>query len=210
MIYQILSKGKATVLFLLLVTFTQAQENLVLDSLNTKIIGSAGLNTNLNKIHMTGEIVDNTSEVFEKGYVYSTSEEQPTVNDSKIIVKSSDSVFETELEDLQMDAIYYLRPFAIVNNKTIYGTLSVIDTSKQSNIDIDTKNRIKTYPNPSTNFISLSGLMETKNYTIYSMAGKELARGSVYYNNKIDVRFLDKGLYLLKLADIEIIKFIKS
>jgi hypothetical protein len=210
MIYQILSKGQATVLFLLLVTFTQAQENLVLDSLNTKIIGSAGLNINLNKIHMTGEILDNTSEVFEKGYVYSTSEEQPTVNDSKIIAESSDSVFETELEDLQMDAIYYLRPFAIVNNKTIYGTLSVIDTSMQSNIDIDTKNRIKTYPNPSTNFISLSGLMETKNYTIYSMAGKELARGSVYYNNKIDVRFLDKGLYLLKLADIEIIKFIKS
>ena len=52
--------------------------------------------------------------------------------------------------------------------------------------------------------------METKSYIIYSTAGKELARGSVYYNNKIDVRFLEKGLYLLKLANIEIIKFIKA
>ena len=52
--------------------------------------------------------------------------------------------------------------------------------------------------------------METKNYIIYNMTGKELVRGSISYNNKIDVRFLDNGLYLLKLEDFEIIKFIKE
>ena len=209
MFHQILSKGHTIALFLLFITLTQAQENSDSDFSPAKIIGSAGLNINVNKIDMTGEILDNTSEVFEKGYVYSTSKDQPTTGDSKIVVESSENVFETELGDLQIDAVYYLRPFAILDNKTIYGSVSVIDTSKESNIDIDTKNRIKTYPNPSTNFISLSGLMETKNYVIYSTSGKELVRGSVYYN-KIDVRFLDQGLYLLKLADIEIIKFIKS
>jgi hypothetical protein len=159
---------------------------------------------------MTGEILDNTSEIIEKGFVYSTLENLPTVNDTKISVEGSESLFKTELGDLLSDTVYYLRPFATINNVTIYGSLTIIDTSKESNINIDTKSRIKTYPNPSTNFISLAGLMETKNYIIYSTTGKELARGSVSYNNKIDVRFLDKGLYLLKLANIEIIKFIKA
>ncbi|MGC1204518.1 MAG: T9SS type A sorting domain-containing protein [Flavobacteriaceae bacterium] len=203
-------KVNSVILFLLFISFTHGQENSELVLSSAKIIGSAGLNSTIDKIDMTGEILENTSEIIEKGFVYSTSEKLPTINDTKIAVESSESLFKTELGDLLSDTVYYLRPFATIDNITIYGGLTIIDTSKQSNIDIDTKSRIKTYPNPSTNFISLAGLMETKSYIIYSTAGKELARGSVYYNNKIDVRFLEKGLYLLKLANIEIIKFIKA
>ena len=203
-------KVNSVILFLLFISFTNAQEKSQLVLSSTKIIGSAGLNSTVDKIDMTGEILENTSEIIEKGFVYSTSENLPTINDIKITVESSENLFKTELGDLLSDTVYYLRPFARIDNITIYGGLTIIDTSKQSNIDIDSKSRIKTYPNPSTNFISLAGLMETKDYIIYSTAGKELARGSVYYNNKIDVRFLKKGLYLLKLANIEIIKFIKA
>ncbi len=203
-------KVNPVLLFLLFISFTHAQENSELVLSSGKIIGSAGLNSTVDKIDMTGEILENTFEIIEKGFVYSTSENLPTINDTKIAVESSESLFKTELGDLLSDTVYYLRPFATIDHITIYGGLTVIDTSKQSNIDIDTKSRIKTYPNPSTNFISLAGLMEEKDYIIYSTAGKELARGSVYYNNKIDIRFLEKGLYLLKLANIEIIKFIKA
>lgn len=210
MIPQKFFKVNAVILFLLFISITNAQENSELDLTPAKVIGSAGLNSTVDKIDMTGEVLENTYEIIEKGFVYSTYETLPTITDTKISIESSESVFKTELGDLLNDTVYYLRPFATFDNTTIYGGLIIIDTSKQSNIDIDEKNRIKTYPNPSTNFISLAGLLETKNYIIYNTAGKELARGTVYYNNKIDIRFLEKGLYLLKLANIEIIKFIKA
>lgn len=206
--------------FLFFTVLIQAQTNIpVVGQLTSKIkgielpnvTGSAGLNNTTNEIDMTGEIIDTKeSAVIEMGFVYSTSVELPTISDTKITVEMGNETFSNALGNLLNNTIYYVRPYATSVNGTSYGNLSTIDTSTLSNIKIDLKARIKTYPNPSTSYISLSGLMETKNYIIYNMTGKELMRGSISYNNKIDVRFLNNGLYLLKLEDFEIIKFIKE
>lgn len=216
---QILSKGILTMLCLFFIAFAQAQvasksieesDNAIKADRPT-VIGSAGLNNATNEIDMTGEIIDDKGHgVIEKGFVYSTSEKLPTVINTKIIVENSEGTFSNKLSDISSNTIYYVRPYVTTALGTFYGSLTSIDTSTESNIDVALKARIKTYPNPSTNYISLAGLMETKNYIVYSMTGKELARGSIAYNNKIDVRFLENGLYLLKLDGFEIIRFIKE
>ena len=42
------------------------------------------------------------------------------------------------------------------------------------------------------------------------MQGKQVLRGTITADNKIEVKFLTKGMYLLKLENFEIIKFIKE
>jgi hypothetical protein len=216
---QTLSKGILIVPCLLFALFTQAQgtSKLAQEKSNIaktdapNVIGSAGLNNTAKEIDMTGEVIDDKDAiVIERGFVYSTSEKLPTVLDTKVIAESSEGTFSNKLSDILTNTIYYIRPYATTVNGTYYGSLNIVDTSTQSNIDVNSKAKLKTYPNPSTNYISLSGLMETKNYIIYNMTGKELARGSVSYNNKIDVRFLANGVYLLKLDDFEIIRFVKE
>ncbi|WP_308992508.1 T9SS type A sorting domain-containing protein [Mariniflexile litorale] len=213
------SKIILTILCLYFVAFTQAQtaSKLIPEKSNViktelpDVMGSAGLNNTAKEIDMMGEIIDNKgAAIIEKGFVYTTSENLPTILDSKIVVENTDEVFSDKLTGILTNTIYYIRSYATTTSGTSYGSFSRIDTSTQSNIDVSLKTKIKTYPNPSTSYISLSGLMDTKNYIIYNMAGKELARGSISYNNKIDVRFLTNGLYLLKLDDFEIIRFIKE
>lgn len=216
---QTLSKGILAILCFMFVILSQGQatskltheKTSISKTYNLNINGSAGLNNSTNEIDMTGEIIDDKDiSIIEKGFVYSDSENLPTILDNKIIAETTEDIFSNKLTDILPSTIYYIRSYVTTVNGTFYGSLSTVDTSTQSNIEVNLKVRIKTYPNPSTSFISLAGLMDTKNYIIYNMRGKELARGSVSFNNKIDVRFLDDGLYLLKLEDFEIIKFIKE
>lgn len=214
---QKLSKRNLTFLCLMFVALTQAQviSKPIKENPNTvkteafNVYGSAGLNNATNEIDMAGEIT-NMASVIETGFVYSTSENLPTISDTKIITESGEGTFSNTLTDLLPNTTYYIRPYAVNANGTTYGSLSTVDTSIQASIDVNLKTRIKTYPNPSTSFISLSGLMESKNYIIYNLAGKELAKGNISINNKIDIRFLENGMYLLKLDDFEIIRFIKE
>ena len=175
------------------------------------VIGASVLNNSTNQIDMSGEVTDDRgATVTERGFVYSTSVNPPTTSDTKIVVGSGEGTFSNELGSLLNNTIYYVRSYAINSSGTSYGSLSSIDTSTLSNNAIDLRARIKTYPNPSTNFISLSGLTKSNNYTIYNILGKEVSRGTVSNNNKIDVKFLNRGLYLLKLENLEIVKFIKE
>ncbi|MCF7560675.1 T9SS type A sorting domain-containing protein [Sabulilitoribacter multivorans] len=212
---QIHSKSYLTLVCLFLVVLCQAQEptNPLKEKLNLQlhIVGSAGLNDVTNEIDMRGEVTNlDSNDIIERGFVYSTTENLPTINDTKIINESNERIFKSKLTDLLQNTFYNIRPYIINKNGVVYGSLNIIDTSSQPSIDVTLNTKLKTYPNPSTNYISLAGLMETKNYIIYNMKGKELTRGQISFNNKIDIRFLEKGLYLLKLEDVEIIKFIKN
>ena len=175
------------------------------------VIGNATLNNVAHQIDLSGEISnDGGATISERGFVYSTSVENPTTSDTKVVVKNEAFTFQYSLENLEANTIYYVRSYAVNAKGTSYGALNTVDTSGFSDIKIDLKARIKTYPNPSTNYISLSGLAESKNYVIYTMQGKEVAHGTIANNNQIDVRFLTDGMYLLKLENLEMVKFIKE
>jgi hypothetical protein len=175
------------------------------------VIGSSVLNNSTKQIDISGDVTDDRGdEVTEKGIVYSTSEGLPSISDNKIILGSGIGPFSYELESLLPNSIYNIRTYAKNSKGVSYGSLNSIDTNELQDIEIDFKAKIKTYPNPSTNYISLSGLAESENYTIYNMQGKQVLRGTVTNDHKIEVKILTKGMYLLKLENFEIIKFIKE
>ena len=69
---------------------------------------------------------------------------------------------------------------------------------------------ISLYPNPASNFITISGLQTEENYTIYNTLGQEVKNGSVTNNAKIDIQNLNTGLYFLKFENDTTIKFLKE
>jgi hypothetical protein len=72
------------------------------------------------------------------------------------------------------------------------------------------KKNIKIIPNPTSDYIMISGLNESENYTIYNLLGKELKKGSISDNNKIDIRSFSNGLYILRFNNGRSIKLIKE
>ncbi|NMH89519.1 T9SS type A sorting domain-containing protein [Flavivirga algicola] len=88
--------------------------------------------------------------------------------------------------------------------------VSTIDASILPDKEVNFKTEIKIYPNPTNNYISLSGLSAAKNYTIYNVLGKKVAKGIIANNSKTNVKFLNKGLYLLKIENHGIVKFIRE
>ncbi|MFY0712155.1 T9SS type A sorting domain-containing protein [Seonamhaeicola sp. NFXS20] len=66
------------------------------------------------------------------------------------------------------------------------------------------------YPNPSTNFIQISGITESQNYKIYNTLGSEVISGTLSQDKEINIKELTKGLYFIELEDRSSFKFIKN
>jgi hypothetical protein len=76
--------------------------------------------------------------------------------------------------------------------------------------EIELDNGIKLFPNPSTDFIQISGLNKVEKYTIYNIIGSEINKGIISNDDEIDVQNLTNGLYFLKFEDGNTIKFTKE
>lgn len=70
--------------------------------------------------------------------------------------------------------------------------------------------KIEVYPNPSTDFIQVSGLKNTENYTIYNVTGQQIGNGTMTNNEKINIQNLSNGMYFLKFNNAETFKFVKK
>ena len=89
--------------------------------------------------------------------------------------------------------------------------LSVQKTSSTLSIsDYNFNNLVNVYPNPSSDFIKITGLSRIENFKIYSSSGKVIERGSISNKSIINIENLSKGLYFLKLNDRNSIKFLKK
>lgn len=79
------------------------------------------------------------------------------------------------------------------------------------NVDkFDEKPIVKVYPNPSSDYVSISGLRESKKYEIYNILGKQVANGLVSNKTPIHIENYVSGLYILKIENVNTIKFIKK
>ena len=70
--------------------------------------------------------------------------------------------------------------------------------------------KIKLFPNPSANFLTVSNLKNKYNFIIVNKLGQKIQKGSISNNEEIDIRNLRNGLYFLKFEDGNTIKFIKE
>lgn len=90
------------------------------------------------------------------------------------------------------------------------GVFSGDGTSTTMSIQDVEKENLNIFPNPSTDYITLSGLNKKEGYSIYSVFGVKILKGSINDNEKIDIRNFATGLYLLKFDNGYTIKFIKG
>lgn len=91
-------------------------------------------------------------------------------------------------------------------------TVSLFDepVSNLSIEDVINENTISIFPNPTTEFIQVSGLNLQEDYTIYSILGAEVKSGSISNQEQINVSDLANGLYVLRLNNGRTIKFLKQ
>ncbi|MDN3492948.1 T9SS-dependent choice-of-anchor J family protein [Winogradskyella bathintestinalis] len=68
---------------------------------------------------------------------------------------------------------------------------------------------VKLYPNPTSDFIQISGLTSSENYSLYNMLGAKLSQGTVSNDDMINVRHLTNGMYFLTFNNGQTIKFTK-
>jgi hypothetical protein len=75
---------------------------------------------------------------------------------------------------------------------------------------IGTAVTLKLFPNPSSDYIQVSGLTTEKKYSLYDTFGRELNMGIISKNKKIDIQHLANGMYFINFKDGNTIKFIKK
>ncbi|MCL6294524.1 T9SS type A sorting domain-containing protein [Jejuia spongiicola] len=78
-----------------------------------------------------------------------------------------------------------------------------------SNNNHDFREEVSIFPNPSSDYITISNLEFSKNYTIINYLGQEVMDGTISNNEKIDIRSFNNGLYFLKFNNEYTVKFIK-
>lgn len=91
-----------------------------------------------------------------------------------------------------------------LGNKIIKYQLPALTTTDLSKISL------KVFPNPVLEELRISGLTKRENYKIFSATGAIVGKGTVFGNEKIDVKNLIKDMYFLKIENHNVIKFIKK
>lgn len=176
--------------------------NFEIDFVNNKIyyaMGTGGYVCNLDGTNST-QIVD--FQVFEfkvdnnSNLLYLTGEDSVKTSNLdgtnlQTIVNSTDIYFDT-------DPLENAHGIILVNN----GNLGTNNYNESNKFTIS--------PNPSSDFIQLSGLESSENYSIYNILGIEVKKGNVSNQEKINVRDFTSGLYFLKFDKGYSIKFIKE
>tara|TARA_R110002049_G_C9029881_1_gene551957 strand:- start:242 stop:946 length:705 start_codon:yes stop_codon:yes gene_type:complete len=79
-----------------------------------------------------------------------------------------------------------------------------------TDIELSSIAQVRLFPNPSTDFIQISGLKKNEEYTIYDILGTKIKNGTISENDQIDISVFTNGLYFLKLRDGSIAKFLKE
>lgn len=76
--------------------------------------------------------------------------------------------------------------------------------------DNEIPSKLTLSPNPSKDYIQISNLKESTTYQIFNVLGKEITKGIITSNEKINIGKFDIGLYFLKLENKSILKFVKE
>ncbi|APY10968.1 hypothetical protein BWZ22_06805 [Seonamhaeicola sp. S2-3] len=97
-----------------------------------------------------------------------------------------------------------LADYNIQKESTLLLQVSTLNISELKTVNL------KVYPNPTQDYLHISGLSQNLNYKIFNLIGQEINKGIVYEHGDIDISNFPNGLYLLKLENSFLIKIIKE
>ena len=98
-----------------------------------------------------------------------------------------------------------LADYNIQKESTLHLTLNTLSVN-----DLNLIKNVSLYPNPSSEFIRISGLNKIEIYKIYDVLGAEVLKGEISENKKIDIKNLRQGVYFLKFEKGNTFKFVKN
>ncbi|MBP93750.1 MAG: hypothetical protein CMC55_06495 [Flavobacteriaceae bacterium] len=112
----------------------------------------------------------------------------------------------TNLNCISVDDVNYAtNNWPDVVDDVVYST----DCSTLTLNEIQTKS-LKLYPNPSSEFLQISGLQQNVNYSILDFQGKLMQYGTLIPQENIPINSLQSGLYFLRIDSGLNFKFIKK
>jgi len=116
------------------------------------------------------------------------------------------SIEGTSLECISVDDVdYATNNWPDVVDDVVYST----DCSTLTLNEIQTES-LKLYPNPSSEFLQISGLQQNVNYSILDFQGKQMQSGTLIPQENIPINSLQSGLYFLRIDSGTNFKFIKK
>lgn len=131
-----------------------------------------------------------------------------TVNWDSPLTIISDVFVDTDIENITLNvpaglvSIYEAVPVWMNFNPITDATLSTSEVASLNNVNL--------FPNPATDYISITNLNTRENYTVYDVLGKQVDSGRLIQGSKIQVANLEKGIYFLKLKYSKPLKFVKQ
>jgi len=102
---------------------------------------------------------------------------------------------------------------AIHNKYTALGVTTTALCGNESTVSVEGlkgPDKIKVYPNPSSNYIRIENLRVHQNYMIYNSIGEKIMEGSILNRKEVDISHLTNGMYLIRLEDGLSVSFIKQ
>ena len=94
-------------------------------------------------------------------------------------------------------------------NFDFFFDVSITEKSLSVN-DIDSSLKLVLLPNPSKDYVRVSNLNDSKKYQIFNVLGKQVSKGFMTNNEKIDIKSFSLGIYFLKLEGGTTFKFLKN
>lgn len=73
--------------------------------------------------------------------------------------------------------------------------------SQSANKNVKIKSRVEMYPNPATDFITVSGEKEISHVEFYNLFGQKMLEYTT--SGLLNIKSLSAGNYLVKIADID-------
>ena len=120
--------------------------------------------------------------------------------------------FTTRLTDIDIYAggSGYQGTTASTINDFLFQVAIVEDPSLSINGFTNTKSALQLFPNPAVNYLQISGLTKTETYTIYNILGAVVSHGNIANKERMDIKNLTNGLYVLKLKNGNAFTFVKK
>jgi len=93
-----------------------------------------------------------------------------------------------------------------------YGGFSYQRSTDQSlgTNEFELNNTLNIYPNPSHDFIQITGLSNTLNFKIHNVLGSEILHGNIEKEGEINIQNLVKGIYVIHFENGTALKFVKN
>lgn len=123
--------------------------------------------------------------------------------------ESFTSITNTDVGSINQPSLY---PY-FCHSRDRLSKLDDFTYSSASTLSVGTEsfvNSVMMYPNPTQDFLQISGLQSDEPYEIYNTLGAQVVKGMVSNGKKIEIQNLTNGMYFLKLESGRTFKFLKE